>query len=113
MIERFSFGNIVVNGITYRNDIKIIQGKVVSTWWRQHGHRVDVDDIQDIVDAKPTVLVLGKGSPGMMKSSRSLKKFLEKNGIVLIEEKTSRAIQTFNRLFKEGEHVCAGFHLTC
>ena len=53
MIENFSFGNIVVNGITYTNDIKIIQGKVIPSWWRKKGHKVSIDDIQDIIDAGP------------------------------------------------------------
>ncbi len=113
MIEAFSFGNIAVKGITYTNDIKIIQGKVVTTWWRKSGHKVDIDDIQDIIDARPDILVLGKGSPGMMKSTRSLCEFLKKNNIDLIEEKTSKAVKTFNRLFKQGKNVCAGFHLSC
>ncbi len=113
MIEAFSFGNIAVKGITYTNDIKIIQGKVVTTWWRKSGHKVDIDDIQDIIDARPDILVLGKGSPGMMKSTRSLCDFLKKNNIDLIEEKTSKAVKTFNRLFKQGKNVCAGFHLSC
>lgn len=113
MIEAFSFGNIVVKGITYTNDIKIIQGEVVPTWWRKSGHRVDIHDIRDIIDAGPEILVLGKGSPGMMKSTRSLREFLEKNNIDLIEEKTSKAIESFNRFFEQGKNVCAGFHLSC
>jgi hypothetical protein len=43
MIERYSFGNIIVKGETYTNDIKIILGKVVPEWWRRSGHFVDVD----------------------------------------------------------------------
>lgn len=113
MIESFSFGNIVVNGTTYTDDIKIIQGKVIPTWWRKRGHQVAIDDIQDIIDTKPGILVLGKGKPGMMKSTRSLCEFLKQNNINLIEEKTSKAVKTFNRLFAEGKDVCAGFHLTC
>jgi hypothetical protein len=113
MIENFSFGNIIVNGITYTDDIKIIQGKVISTWWRKSGHQVNIDDIRDIIEAGPDILVLGKGKPGMMKSTPSLREFLKQSNIDLIEEKTSKAIKTFNRLFKQGKHVCAGFHLTC
>ena len=113
MIENFSFGRITVDGITYTDDIKIIQGKVKPTWWRKSGHRVEVEDIRDIIEAKPSILVLGKGKPGMMKSTPSLCEFLKQNHIELIEEKTSKAINTFNRLFKEGANVCAGFHLTC
>jgi len=113
MIEQYSFGNMVINGVSYRNDIKIIQGKVVSEWWRKRGHLVDIDDIQDILKSKPDILVLGKGSPGQMKSSEALRKFLKNNGIELIEEKTSHAFKTFNRLFHKGENVSAGFHLSC
>jgi len=113
MIENFSFGNMVVDGITYTNDIKIIRGSVISPWWRKSGHQVNIDDIQDIIEAKPNILVLGKGKPGMMKSTRSLCEFLKQNNIDLIEENTSNAINTFNRLFKQSKNVCAGFHLTC
>jgi hypothetical protein len=113
MIENFSFGNIVVNGITYTNDIKIIQGKVDPTWWREKGHQVNIDDIRDIIDVGPDILVLGKGKPGLMRSTPSLCEYLEQKNIDLIEEKTSKAIKTFNRLFKQGKNVCAGFHLTC
>jgi hypothetical protein len=113
MIEHFSFGSIIVDGITYTNDIKIIRGSVIPTWWRKSGHRVDIEDVRDIIEAKPNILVLGKGKPGMMKSSRSLCEFLKQNDIELIEEKTSKAIKTFNRLFKQGKNACAGFHLTC
>jgi hypothetical protein len=113
MIEHFFFGSIIVDGINYTNDIKIIQGKVIPSWWRKSGHRVNIDDIQDIIGAKPDILVLGKGKPGMMKSTPSLCEFLKQNNIELVEEKTSKAIKTFNRLFKQGKNVCAGFHLTC
>jgi hypothetical protein len=113
MIEDFSFGNIMVNGTTYTNDIKIIQGKVIPAWWRKKGHQVSIDDIQDIIDAGPDILVLGKGKPGMMKSTPALCEFLKQKNIDLIEEKTSKAIKTFNRLFRQGKNVCAGFHLTC
>ncbi len=113
MIEHFSFGSIIVEGITYTNDIKIIRGSVIPAWWRKSGHQVNIDDIHDIIDTKPNILVLGKGKPGMMKSTRSLCEFLKQNDIDLIEEKTSKAIKTFNRLFKQGKNICAGFHLTC
>ena len=113
MIDKYSFGNIIVNETTYKDDIKIIRGKVVSPWRRNRSHKVDLNDIKDIIEAKPGVLVLGKGQPGLMKSTRSLREFLENNDVDLIEEKTSKAVKTFNRLFIEGKNVCAGFHLSC
>jgi len=113
MIENYSFGKIVVNGVTYTTDIKIVNGHVVSGWWRIKGHSVGIEDIQDILDSKPSVLVIGKGQPGMMKTSRSLRRFLKKNDIDLIEEKTSQAITTYNSLLQQEKDVSAGFHVSC
>ena len=50
MITEFSFGRIVVEGQTYSNDIKIVDGKLVPDWWRQSGHAVEIDEVQDILD---------------------------------------------------------------
>ncbi len=113
MIEKYSFGKIVVNGVTYTNDIKIVQGRVVSDWWRKRGHSVGIEDIRDILESKPRVLVIGKGQPGMMRTSGSLRRFLKKNDIELIEEKTSQAITTYNSLLQQEKEVCAGFHVSC
>ena len=113
MIENFSFGKIIVDGVTYTTDIKIVQGHVVPDWWRKKGHSVDVEDIQDILASNPSVLVIGKGQPGLMKTSRSLRNFLKKNNIELIEEKTSKAINTYNLTLETGKKVSAGFHVSC
>ena len=113
MITDFSFGKIVVGGVSFTNDIKILQGKVIPDWWRKSGHVVDVGDVADMLDSQPDILLLGKGQPGLMKSTRSLQQLLESKGIELIEEKTTSAIKTFNRLTKEGKNVCAGFHVSC
>lgn len=113
MIEKYSFGEIVVEGETYTGDITIVDGNVVSNWWRKTGHKVEIDDISHIMKFKPDILVLGKGKPGLMKSSKSLKAFLKENNIELIEESSSKAVETFNRLMQEGKKVAAGFHLTC
>ena len=113
MIEKYSFGEIVVNGVTYTNDIKIVQGRVVSAWWRKKGHSMGIEDVQDRLEFRPSVLVIGKGKPGMMRSSRSLRRFVKKNEIELIVEKTSQAITTYNSLLQQEKEVSAGFHVSC
>lgn len=113
MITEFSFGRIVVNGKTYTNDIKIIDGKVISDWWRKKGHRVDIEDISDILEAKPDILVIGRGTPGLLKSTASLREYLASSHIELIEKKTPKAIAAFNQLFQGGRKVAAGFHVSC
>ena len=113
MITHFSFGKIVVNGKTYTNDIKIVCGQVIADWWRKSGHRVEVEDIADILESGPDTLIIGKGSPGLMKTSQHLRASLVAHNIVLVEKKTTRAIEVFNKLFEEGQAVAAGFHISC
>ena len=113
MITDFSFGKIVVNSKTYTDDIKIIRGRVISDWWRKSGHRVDVEDITDILETRPEIVVIGKGSPGLMQTAAALRERLAVHNIGLIEEKTSSAIEIFNKLYQEGEKVAAGFHVGC
>ena len=113
MITEFSFGKIVVNGKTYKNDIKIVNGQVISGWWRKNGHRVAVEDMTDVLEAEPEVVVIGKGSPGLLKSTTSLREYLAINHIQLIEKRTSKAIDVFNKLVQQGRKVAAGFHISC
>ena len=113
MIEKYSFGKIVVNGVTYTDDIKIIKGTVVPDWWRKSGHQVGMDDVKDILNSDTDIFVIGTGKFSLVKLTSSLREHLKNNGIELIEKKTSKSIQIFNQLHREGKEVSAGFHLTC
>lgn len=113
MITEFSFGKIAVKGKTYSDDIKIIDGQVISKWWRKSGHRVDIEDIADILKVEPDILIIGKGSPGLMKTTPALRDYLAANNVELIEMKTAKAVQVFNKLHAEGKRVAAGFHVSC
>ena len=113
MITDFSFGRIVANGLTYNNDIKIVQGTLVPDWWRKSGHTVEIQDVQDALDTDLEMLVIGKGQPGYMQAADSLRRHLAEKSVILIEEPTAKAIETFNHLYKEGRKVCGGFHVGC
>ena len=113
MITDFSFGRIVANGQTYTNDIKIVRDTLVPDWWRKNGHRVEIEDVQDALDTELEVLVIGKGQPGYMQAAHTLRQLLAERNITLIEAPTARAIETFNRLYKEGKKVAGGFHVGC
>lgn len=113
MIEEYGFGKITVKGESYTNDIKIIDGKVIPEWRRREGHRLTLDDIGDILEKTPDILVVGMGYYGNMTSTESFRKALKDRGIELIEENSGKAVETFNRLHEAGKNVAAGFHLTC
>ena len=85
----------------------------MENWWRNEGHRVDTDDIADILTASPEVLVVGTGYAGFMEVSKSLHSALKDRNIKLIAQKTPQAVKTFNELHSQGKRVAAAFHLTC
>jgi len=113
MITDYSFGRIVVNGQACNHDIKIVQGTLMPDWWRKSGHTVEIEDVQDLLDNEPEILVIGKGQPGYMRVADSLRQLLAEKNVKLIEVPTAEAIVTFNRLYQEGRRVCGGFHVGC
>ncbi|MFP4168993.1 MAG: Mth938-like domain-containing protein [Desulfonatronovibrionaceae bacterium] len=112
-IDKYSFGSMVIDGQAYHKDLKIIRDQVKPDWLRGSGHRVDISDITDILEAAPEVAVFGSGKPGLMKVLPQTRRRLESEGIQVEEMPTSKAVDRFNRLQKEGREVAAGFHLTC
>ena len=114
MIGQYTTGShMTVQGTNYYQDLKIIHGNVKDNWWRKEGHRLYADDINDILSAKPDVLVIGTGYAGNMSVPMSLRTAIEGQRIKVIVEKTSEATKTFNRLIAQGKDVAGAFHLTC
>ncbi len=113
MIEKYGFGSMVVGGQTYKSDLKIIGDSVIPNWWRKEGHKLREEDIQDILNYEPEVLVVGTGFFGLMKIDDALRKLLEEKSIKLIAERTGKAMNAFNEAYKEAKRVAGAFHLTC
>ncbi|ROQ91216.1 Mth938-like domain-containing protein [Desulfosoma caldarium] len=113
MIDGYRFGSMDIGGTTYQADLKIIGPQVIPNWWRKEGHKVYVEDILDLLKAQPSVLVIGRGSPGLMKPSDEVRRACQDKGIELIDEPTQEAVRIFNDLVKAGKKVAAAFHLTC
>lgn len=113
MIETSAFGSIQIDGKTYTSDILITpDGRVLENWWRRHGHRLTLMDIEKLIAAEPDVIVVGTGVYGRMLPAPGLEKALQDRGIELILVATGEAISHFNRL-QASRKTGAGFHLTC
>jgi hypothetical protein len=114
MIDQYTTGShMTVDGTTYHQDLKIIRDEVKRNWWRREGHRLDIDDIQDILSAEPEVLVIGTGYAGNLRIPGSVRQSIEDHHIKFISATTADATKTFNRLVAEGKDVAGAFHLTC
>ena len=112
MIDSYRFGEIVIEGRIYTQDVLILPHRVEASWWRSEGHKLQIDDISEVVSAKPEVLVVGTGDSGLMKVMPETASYLASQGIELIVETTDKACQTFNQISASKKAVAA-LHLTC
>ncbi|MBW1974651.1 MAG: hypothetical protein JRI45_03650 [Deltaproteobacteria bacterium] len=112
-IEKYSFGSMVIAGKRYDTDLKIIEGKVYPNWWRRESHFLCYEDVVDVVKSAPEVLVVGTGANGLMRIDPQLKDLLSEKGIELRFDKTGKAVEIFNDLYRKGQSVAGVFHLTC
>jgi len=112
MINSYDFGRIVIDGKRYDSDLIVFPDKVRDGWWRKEGHRLHAEDLKDVLETKPEVLVVGTGYSGLMTVPPETRKHVESEGIELIAQRTAEACKTFNRLVKSRK-VVAALHLTC
>jgi len=112
MIDSYKFGKMVVEGQVYSSDLIIYPDRIDSSWWRKSGHRLCLEDIKEILEEKPEVLVVGTGAYGLMKVDKEVKDYAQAEGIELIVDKTKNAVQKFNELASQKKTIGA-FHLTC
>jgi len=113
MIESYSFGRMVIDGREYTRDLMILPGgEIVGNWWRKIGHELVMEDIGELLAAKPEQLVVGTGNSGVMRVGKGLENELQAKGIRLIALPTGQAVERYNSLLGK-ERLAACFHLTC
>lgn len=111
-IERYKFGEIIVNGKPFVRDLIILPDKILQNWRRKEGHRLIPDDISKIQLSQIECLIIGTGKFGMMKVDAKLISEITSIGIECIVEKTDKAVKIFNNIIQL-KKVAAAFHLTC
>ena len=113
MIEQYSFGSMIISGKRYTSDLKIINGQVFPDWWRKKGHSVAVNEVTDILSAKPDYLIIGSGKFGLMKVSDPLRVHLSNCGIQVIVKRSKTAMEIYNQMYADGKNIAGAFHLSC
>jgi len=112
-IDSYQFGKIVIDGVDYSSDCIILGNSVQANWWRKQGHLLSAEDLQPIIAAKPTVLIVGCGASGLMNISDEGRHVLLEEDIQLEAVDTAKAVERFNELSKTGVNIAAALHLTC
>ncbi len=112
-VTEYSFGRIVIDGSSYSSDVIIRPDKVIDGWWRKQGHKLQIDDLDDVISVSPEILVVGTGCYGNMRVPEETVAFLENNNIIVKQAVTGDAVKLFNELQKECANTVAALHLTC
>lgn len=111
-IDSYSFGRLVVDGRIYTSDVILYPERIDASWWRKEGHRLEAEDLAEVVAARPHILIIGTGYSGVMTVPRETLDFLAAKGIIVRVERTGTAVEAFNKL--QGKtSVIAALHLTC
>jgi len=111
-IDSYRFGRLVVDGQSHTKDVIILPDRVIAGWWRKQGHTLLPDDLEEVLAARPDLLVVGLGAYRRMKVTAEAKQSLEQAGVELIAQSTKQACETYNDL--RGQRiVAAALHLAC
>ena len=112
MVDSYSFGRIIIDDHSYTSDIILFPERVYSPWCRKEGHRLCLEDLEEIPFEDYEVLIVGTGFFGAMKVEKDVIAFMKDKGIQLSVEKTKDAVRTYNDLAQQ-KRVVGAFHLTC
>ena len=112
MINSYSFGVITINGKKYRSDVIIYPEKIDEEWWREEGHNLCLEDIEELLEYKPDVLIIGTGYLGLMKVPEDIQSSIEEKDIEIHVLKTKDAVDKYNEV-NPSKKTVAALHLTC
>lgn len=111
-IQSYRFGEIVIEGEKYGDDVIVFADRVQAGWWRQEGHVLQVADLKEALEAEPEALIVGTGTQQGMQVASEVVSHTKKAGIELLAYDTRMACQMFNELVGKRK-VVAVLHLTC
>lgn len=113
VIDAYSFGRIVINGREYGSDVIIYpDSRVQDSWWRHSGHALCFQDISELADSGPSLIIAGTGAMGVMTPDPQLVGDLESRGIEFRALPTGRAVSLYNEVCG-ARQTGACLHLTC
>jgi len=110
-IDHYGFGRIVVDGREETRDLIILPHRVVRNWWRQEGHALVVDDLDEVWGELPSHLVVGTGADGRMRPDPGTVRQLQDRGVTVEALPTGQAVRRFAEL--DPADTAAALHLTC
>lgn len=111
-IQAYRFGRIMIDDVVYTRDVIIFPDRVRPNWWRRAGHNLAIEDLGEVLEGDPEVIILGRGAFGRMKVPDDVRKWIAERGIELLVFRTEGARMAYNEL-RERRRVIAALHLSC
>ena len=122
-IEHFSWGKFIISGKEHsgQGELRIGKGKdlilvekKVKRWKSRKGHLLDKSMVEEVLDYKVDIVVIGNGVVGALKVPNKVVDYLIKKGVSkVIIEKTPKACKMYNSLVHSGKKVALMVHGTC
>jgi hypothetical protein len=111
------WGKIEVDQLGRFQDVKLWPGGGREWDWDETGTRhepgIQPADVVELLERNPEVVVLSKGRELRLQTREETFELLGANGITVVQEETSVAIEEYNRLAQSGRRVAALIHTTC
>jgi hypothetical protein len=110
-IEGYRFGRVTIDGREDTRDVIVLPDRVVRRWWRQHGHRLMLHDLDEVLDELPERLLVGTGAHRQIRPDpRTLAALSARGGHVEVLP-TAEAVCRYGQL--DPRKTAAALHLTC
>ncbi len=110
-IEGYGFGRVTIDGREETRDIIVLPNRVVRGWWRQEGHRLVLEDLDEVLDELPERLLVGTGAYQQMRPDPSTLEALWARGVDVEVLPTANAVRRYGQL--DPRKTAAALHLTC
>lgn len=114
-LDRFEFGSIRVDGVTYENDVVIDRGQVqkrkkkLSKQFRNEFGHTPLS-VEEKIPWKCNTLVIGTGAEGALPVMPDVRREAKRRGVDLVVLPTKEAIGLLNGTSKKANAV---LHVTC
>ena len=114
MIDFYDFGKIIIDGISYMQDIIIYPEKIQCPWRRRVSHFLEKDELIEFLTFEPKLVIMGTGYGRAMQIDVGAEKYLKDSGIGYIIESSQNACARYNQLSDTDKKETIFFiHLTC
>jgi hypothetical protein len=110
-LEDYRFGRVVLDGREETRDVIVLPDRVIRNWWRNDGHALVLDDLDDVLDDLPERLVVGTGAAGQMEPDPQAVRALRDRGVEVEVLRTDEAVRRYAA--SDPARTAAALHLTC